>query len=601
MMEPPAPASLLPDVPWPATETLLLTMASPQMESRAFWRMRWRLITTVFWQTVSRARFRLALILVLSVLLWMALYWLFADGFAFLAGLIPSSYYDSTVSGIFGLFYLSLLVMLVLSSALILYGSLFRSPDVAMLFTLPARVERVFLYKLQEAILLSSWAFMLLGSPMLVAYGVVGRAPWYYLALLFPYLLAFTYIPAGTGAIICLLLVRYMPQGWRLLWLLLSVVAIVLLLSAGWWLMAAGRNDLLTPRWFRTMLGRLSATEMPLLPSWWLSDGLLSAARENWSDAVMFLVLLIANALAVRQLSLLLAVGVYRAAYSRIQGQGHARRRARMIWIDRMASGLLAALGAPMRLMMLKDFRLFRRDPAQWAQFLIFLGLLFLYFVNIRRLRYDQYYVVWVNMVSFLNVSVVGLLLSTFTTRFIYPMMSLEGRRFWMLGLVGISRETILWSKFAFAVGGSIVPCSCLILLSDKMLGVEGMIVASHQLTCLILCCGLSGIAVGLGAKMPNLREESPSKIAAGFGGTLNLVISTLYILAVVLLTALPSHFYLGYEHSDAGEIIGTSARMGDWLRFWLAAGTAGSLLLGVAAMVIPLKIGFQSLRQMEF
>ena len=597
MMETPAPVSSLPGVPWPATQTLLSTLASPQMESRAFWRMRWRLITTVFWQTVLRARFRLALILVLSALLWLALYWLFADGFAFLASLIPASYYDSTVSGVFGLFYLSLLVMLVLSSALILYGSLFRSPDVAMLFTLPARVERVFLYKLQEAILLSSWAFMLLGSPMLVAYGVVGRAPWYYMALLFPYLVAFTYIPAGTGAILCLLLVRFMPQGWKLLWLLVIVAAIVLLLSAGWWLMAAGRNDLLTPRWFRTMLGRLSVTEMPLLPSWWLSDGLLSAARENWPDAVMFLVLLIANALAVRQLSLLLAVGVYRAAYSRIQGRGHSRRRARVVWIDRVASRLLAALGAPMRLMMLKDFRLFRRDPAQWAQFLIFLGLLFLYFVNIRRLRYDQYYVVWVNMVSFLNVSVVGLLLSTFTTRFIYPMMSLEGRRFWMLGLVGVSRETILWSKFAFAVGGSIIPCSLLILLSDK----EGMIVASHQLTCLILCCGLSGIAVGLGAKMPNLREESPSKIAAGFGGTLNLVISTLYILAVVLLTALPSHFYLGYEHSDASDIIGGSARVGTWLRFWLAAGTAGSLLLGVAAMVIPLKVGFRALRQMEF
>jgi ABC-2 type transport system permease protein len=491
------------------------------------------------------------------------------------------------VSGIFGLFYLSLLVMLVLSSALLLYSSLFRGPDVALLFTLPSRVERVFLYKLQEAILLSSWAFMLLGSPMLVAYGVVGRAPWYYMALLLPYLVAFTYIPAGIGAIVCLLLVRFLPPGWKLLWLLLALAVAAFLLAAGWWLMAAGRNDLLTPRWFQTMVGRLSATEMPLLPSWWLSDGLLSAARENWPDAVMFLVLLIANGLAVRQLSLILADRVYRAAYSRLQGQGLSRRRARVVWIDRAASGLLAAFSAPMRLLMLKDFRLFRRDPVQWTQFLIFVGLLFLYFVNIRRLRYDQYYVVWVNMVSFLNIAVVGLLLSTFTTRFIYPMVSLEGRRF--------------WSKFAFAVGGSIVPCSLLILLSDKMLGVEGMIVASHQLTCVILCCGLSGIAVGLGAKMPNLREDSPSKIAAGFGGTLNLVVSTLFILAVVLLTALPSHFYLGYEHSEAGRFMGAYFRMGAWLRFWLVAGTAGSMLLGVAAMLVPLKIGFQAFRQMEF
>jgi ABC-2 type transport system permease protein len=601
MKESPSATTPFPGPPWPAAEALEASLASPQAELRAFWRMRRRLVHTIFWQTVFRARFRLVLILVLSALLWMALYWLFADGFAFLGSLISVANYDSTVSGIFGLFYLSLLVMLVLSSALLLYGSLFHAPDVALLFTLPSRVERVFLYKLQEAILLSSWAFMLLGSPMLVAYGVVGHAPWYYMALLVPYLVAFTYIPAGIGAIFCLLLVRFLPRGWRLLWWLLAAAVATLLLTAGLWLVPAGRNDLLTPHWFQTMLGRLSATEMPLLPSWWLSDGLLSAARENWSDAVMFLVLLVANALAVRQAALILADRVYRAAYSRLQSRGPSRRRAKAVWTDRAATWLLAGVSAPMRLLMLKDFRLFRRDPVQWTQFLIFVGLLFLYFVNIRRLRYDQYYVVWVNMVSFLNIAVVGLLLSTFTTRFIFPMMSLEGRRFWVLGLVGVRRETILWSKVAFAIGGSIVPCSLLILLSDKMLGVEGMIVASHQLTCVILCCGLSGIAVGLGAKMPNLREESPSKIAAGFGGTLNLVISTLFILAVVLLTALPSHFYLGYEHSEAGEFMGAYLRMGAWLRFWLLAGTAGSVLLGVAAMVVPLKVGVQAFRQMEF
>ncbi len=45
---------------------------------------------------------------------------------------------------------------------------------------------------------------------------------------------------------------------------------------------------------------------------------------------------------------------------------------------------------------------------------------------------------------------------------------------------------------------------------------------------------------------MPDLRAHSPSKIAAGFGGTLNLVISAGYIVLVVLLTALPVHLFLG-------------------------------------------------------
>jgi len=211
------------------------------------------------------------------------------------------------------------------------------------------------------------------------------------------------------------------------------------------------------------------------------------------------------------------------------------------------------------------------------------------------------YYVSWVNLVSFLNVSVVGLLLSTFTTRFIFPMISLEGRRFWILGLLPVRRNTILWGKFIFAIGASIVPSSLLILLSDVMLRVEPMVLASHQLTCLVLCFGLSGIAVGLGAKLPNLREDSPSRIAAGFGGTLNLVLSTLYILAVVLLTAVPCHFYLGTHGTRAGEYVSGFARFQSWIEVWLFAGTLGSLVLGAVTTIVPLMIGFRAFRRLEF
>jgi len=83
------------------------------------------------------------------------------------------------------------------------------------------------------------------------------------------------------------------------------------------------------------------------------------------------------------------------------------------------------------------------------------------------------------------------------------------------------------------------------VLLSDLMLHVPMLVIGVHQLTCVLLCLGLSSIAVGFGAMMPNFHETSPSKIAAGFGGTLNLVLSALYIMVVVVLTALPCHFYL--------------------------------------------------------
>ena len=63
-------------------------------------------------------------------------------------------------------------------------------------------------------------------------------------------------------------------------------------------------------------------------------------------------------------------------------------------------------LPGEIRLLILKDLRTFRRDPAQWSQFLIFFGLLAFYFVNIRRLSYDVESPYWRNLISFLNLSV---------------------------------------------------------------------------------------------------------------------------------------------------------------------------------------------------
>ncbi|HQW30288.1 MAG TPA: hypothetical protein PK529_13930, partial [Verrucomicrobiales bacterium] len=53
-----------------------------------------------------------------------------------------------------------------------------------------------------------------------------------------------------------------------------------------------------------------------------------------------------------------------------------------------------------------------------------------------------------------------------------------------------------------------------------------------------LLAIGLNGLAVGLGVIFPNLQESNAAKIVSGFGGTLCLVGSFIYILAFILLLA---------------------------------------------------------------
>src|SRR5262245_19998530 len=172
--------------------------------------------------------------------------------------------------------------------------------------------------------------------------------------------------------------------------------------------------------------------------------------------------------------------------------------------MDRLLGACLAFVHPGTRLLIVKDFRTFRRDPKQWGQVLLFTGLLVLYFANVKRLFVNDVPWAYQNSISALNLCAVGLLLCTYTGRFIYPLLSLEGRKFWILGLLPISRDQLLWGKLAFSTAGGVILSSLLMLLSDAMLEMPLDVLLLHQVTVLALAAGLSGLSVGVGACLPN-------------------------------------------------------------------------------------------------
>ena len=569
-------------------------------EGRVFWRLRRRLIGASLRGVLAQSRLRTGLIVVLSVSFWLGLYALFFEGFAFLhdATRIPADLLIQTIRAVYNVFFMSLAVMLTLSSGIILYGGLYRADETSLLLTLPARTERVFLHKFQAAMAMSSWGFLLLTSPMLVAYGVVVGAPWYYYALIGPFIVGFAFIPCSIGAILCLLMARFLPLMRRYVVALFVVLLIVVVVWAVWSLASVAQDGVLTTVWLREKLALLQYSQHRLMPNWWLSTGLLEAARgHSAAESVKFLCVIVANALLLHQIAVWTSTKIYRRGYSGLMTEV-GRRRRYVVWPERLVTALTFFFPRQIRLLLVKDLCLFRRDPVQWSQFLIFFGLLGLYFLNIRRFHYDTNHPgLYTLMISHLNFSVVGLILSTFTTRFIFPMISLEGRRFWILGLLPVTRRRILWGKFVFAASGSTLACCALVAASDVMLRIDWLVLVIHQVTCLGLCVGLSGIAVGLGATLPDMREQSPAKIAAGFGGTLNLIVSAFYIAVVVTAMAVPTYRYAAAL--ERGQL-----RIDDhpdkWLS-WLIACTIANIVLGSAAALLPMWIGLRAFRRMEF
>ena len=597
---------------WPAT---VPSLPSEDREAQLLWRVRYGVMRTLLSQLFIDSRLRTCLVAGLSLLFWVGLFVLFYEGFGFIVdnvGKAGAPYHAQTVRFVFHLFFASLNVMLVFSSGIILYSGLYNAPDTTFMLTMPIRPERIVLFKFQEAVFYSSWGFFLLASPIMIAYGIVAGAPWFYYLLLVPLIIAFVYIPCSIGAIGCLLIIHKLPKLRRII-VAVSLLALIFAVAPMVWrTVNSPQSKLFGNEWFQDTLYRFRFTQQEWLPSTWLTSGLLEAARQGSTAAtdnaadlpilqsVLYLALLVSNALFFHVLTVWAAKRWFRASYANFACRHTRNRVARRSLADGLMSLMLSGFPRPLQLLLMKDWQLLRRDPVQWSQFLIFFGLLGLYFLNVDRFNNphsDIGYMTWINMVSFLNLAVVGLILSTFTTRFIYPMISLEGHCFWILGLLPIERDTILWSKFWFASIGSWIPCSVLVLLSDVMLDVPMLVIGVHQLTCVLLCLGLASIAVGFGAMMPNFRERSPSKIAAGFGGTLSLVLSALYIMVVVVLTALPCHFYLLAGKGPWGAAFVDP----QYLKLWLVVGTGAAIVVGAIATIVPLRRGLRAFRQLEF
>lgn len=586
-------------------------------EAQVFWRLRTQIVRTLLRQSLRRSWLQVASVMLASGVLWLGLFMLFHEGFRFIrAGMVYPGLQAQLIHAMFNVFFLTLTVMLVFSSAIILYGSLYRGEEVKRLLTLPVRPERIVLHKFEEAVFFSGWGLILLGSPMLLAHGLVFHAPWYYYLLLFPFILTFVCVPATIGAIVCLLVVRLLPTARVHAMAAFTVLGLAAIGYLAWQTLASDNRNMMSFTWFHDVLTRLEFAEQQLLPSWWLSSGLLEATHPSkdrsgasaWQESLLFLSVLCSNTLALHWLLRQVAAKSFRTSYSHLQGIVPTRRRPQMAWIDRLVQAVCKPLPSAIRHMIVKDLRIFRRDPVQWSQFAIFSGLLVLYFLNIRRFDYSGVMEQWVTIMSFLNVAVVGLLLSTFTTRFIFPSISLEGRRFWILGTSPIARDTIVWGKFWFALAGAWPPSAVLVAVSDIALGVVNrspFIVFMHQVECALMCIGLSSLAVGLGARLPNLRETSPARIASGFGGTLNLVLSTLYVLFVMLLTAIPTFFWSDSPWAAKADRYPATFLFGGWIGLGsdgsMVIGIGLTCVLGIAATVWPLRSGLRSFRSLEY
>ena len=151
------------------------------------------------------------------------------------------------------------------------------------------------------------------------------------------------------------------------------------------------------------------------------------------------------------------------------------------------------------------------RDPAQWSQVLIFFGILLLYSANLRNMSFPLHMPFYKNLTTFLNLSASSMTLATICSRFVFPLISLEGQRFWILGLAPISRKQVLMSKFYFAVGGTAALSLPLVLMSNLSLESSPLVFCDA-----VVACGLDSIESQRHERRPGRALSQFSRTQSG-------------------------------------------------------------------------------------
>lgn len=492
----------------------------------------------------AHSRLKVAVVSSSTALLWWGAYAAARAGFALLEeygaewlGVGRRTLAELVMAQLLSTFALVLLVLLVLSNVVIAWGVLYRSRGMQLLMSSPAGWRTIFLGRFWECVSLSSWASLFLGSALLLAYGrAVAAPPAFYAALgvVFP---AFVVLPAALGTIVAMGAALLLPRLPRPVLVALGAALAVGAFALFRRLLAAAETS-----GAATIQGVLVGSGAPWLPSQWAAAAVLAASRPDAAAGAGGLAAAAAPAAllwAAATLAVLLAVetahrwlhpgwtglrdGSPRGGWLRPPA---SRRRGRARGWGRR----LAWLPEPYRSLSAKDARVFGRDVAQWSQFLLFFGIMALYAANMRPIVPSYQRELWQGWIAALNATVVLLVMATLTTRFVFPWISLEGRRMWILGPSPLTMRQLLLHKLVSSCALTLLFTLPLATLSGWRLGLDRLELGFSLFAVVAASLGLSGLAVGLGARLPDFRHDDPGRIVSGLGGTLNFVLSIAFV-----------------------------------------------------------------------
>lgn len=427
-------------------------------------------------------------------------------------------------------FLLLVSVLFFASASITGFFLIYKSADLKFLLSFPLKSTTIYSAKFFETLILSSWPLLILGTPLVFAFGISHNAGvLFYLQALtvLAFFLFFIVSVASLADLLLALTLKRVSKFAALVLLVLTILTSAYALA----LFLVPKEATIAVIFQADDLEKTIATTGLIenafknLPNHWLAMTIFRSA-ENPRETLNFIFYSAVTALISFLLNLILAKKLYRnillkwqegTFYAQTRRPGMAKTGKRLDGSIIFPKFLRGKTGALLEKELLVFFRNY--EELSRAFFLLFLLLIYLLITIALGRRIEDIAGYPKELVLTLHLIVISYFANTLALRFVYPSMSLEGRGAWILWSSPVKIGRLFFAKYA--LWSLILFFATLILMLAVSFGLNFSLqtIAVSVFMLFLLISTITAIALGFGTIFVNFRETNVERLATSFGG----------------------------------------------------------------------------------
>ncbi|MEC9026798.1 MAG: hypothetical protein VYD20_03860 [Candidatus Neomarinimicrobiota bacterium] len=435
---------------------------------------------------------------------------------------------------VFQMAWILIFIMLIFSSMVSSISSIYLSEDNEIVFSAPISTVNLFFMRYISGTIYTSWMMIIFSLPIFATYGIVFQTPVTYWFLMVPTLLSITLTATCLSTLLTIVLVKFFPAR--------HTKDIILYLSLCFGVLIIFLIRLLQPEdmvyydkygHLVDYLSKISKPVAPYLPASWASNFLSLYLLDLEIDWLLFSLLLLTPMVLYILGEWCMKVWFF---------SGYSKSQESFGGTHRFAKKQLYKPGI-WKWIFNKESKVFLRDSVEWSQLFMIAALVVIYLYNFKLLPIEQGALseqFIINLISFLNIGLAGFIMTALSARFVFSSIGSEGGAFYHIKSSPISlRRFLLYKYFFYAIPFTILSLT-LIIMSNRILQVEGPMWWISVSTNLFITWVVVGLALAFGSIYADFKAENKTVAMGSMGAILFLLCATAFQIIIIFVGANP-------------------------------------------------------------